>query len=182
LAGRQAGVASLVVGIDGPREAIERQTGDIRRIAMEGNAVGLDVLDASEEMTRMVRDLPGTTHAPLVMRAGMPVTSIGRFWNAVMNLEAEDQAKVSLMARAGLGVVYVMIDASEPTLGAVAATIQQLAGQLDGYAVAERIPPAAKATLDIWGAGRDDWPLMQGLKSKFDPKGVMSPGRFIGRL
>ena len=46
----------------------------------------------------------------------------------------------------------------------------------------ETAPPEAKAQLEVWGPPPPSFPLLEGLKRKFDPEGVLSPGRFIGGL
>jgi glycolate oxidase FAD binding subunit len=45
-----------------------------------------------------------------------------------------------------------------------------------------RVPPDRKASMDIWGPTRGDFGLMRGIKRTFDPNGLFSPGRFVGRL
>jgi glycolate oxidase FAD binding subunit len=35
---------------------------------------------------------------------------------------------------------------------------------------------------DAWGSLRTDFELMQAVKRRFDPGGIMNPGRFVGGL
>lgn len=39
-----------------------------------------------------------------------------------------------------------------------------------------------KPTLDVWGGVVPGFHLMKRIKRKFDPSGILSPGRFVGRL
>jgi glycolate oxidase FAD binding subunit len=41
-------------------------------------------------------------------------------------------------------------------------------------------PPGAK--LDCWGTPPDSLPLMREIKRRFDPEGILSPGRFLGHI
>jgi glycolate oxidase FAD binding subunit len=41
-------------------------------------------------------------------------------------------------------------------------------------------PPESK--LDCWGTPPDSLPLMRQIKSRFDPVGILNPGRFLGRI
>jgi glycolate oxidase FAD binding subunit len=36
--------------------------------------------------------------------------------------------------------------------------------------------------LDCWGTPPDSLPLMRQIKSRFDPEGILNPGRFLGRI
>ena len=48
--------------------------------------------------------------------------------------------------------------------------------------VTERAPAAAKQGLDVFGPEPEGLPLMRALKRRFDPEGVLAPGRFVGRI
>jgi len=39
-----------------------------------------------------------------------------------------------------------------------------------------------KTAVDVFGPQRPDFELMRRIKEQFDPQGVLSPGRFVGRL
>ena len=53
---------------------------------------------------------------------------------------------------------------------------------LDGNAVLESGPQELKARLDVFGGKPSGFELMKKIKEKLDPNGVLSPGRFVGRL
>jgi len=129
----------------------------------------------------LIRDLPAATKARLVARAGLPLAAQSRFWEGATALLA-GLPTPTLLARAGLGFVYVLADAEPARLIPLAETLRTLAGQCGGYAVCERLPAELKAGIDVWGPARDDLLLMQALKAKFDPQGIMNPGRYIGRM
>jgi glycolate oxidase FAD binding subunit len=48
--------------------------------------------------------------------------------------------------------------------------------------VVEAAPAALKERLDVWGEPGLDFSVMRRLKEQFDPQGILSPGRFLGRL
>jgi glycolate oxidase FAD binding subunit len=54
--------------------------------------------------------------------------------------------------------------------------------ELGGYLVVEYAPAALKERIDVWGPRRGDFELMRQVKEQFDPRGTLSPGRFLGRL
>ncbi len=40
----------------------------------------------------------------------------------------------------------------------------------------------AEAKVDCWGTPPDSLPLMREIKRRFDPEGILNPGRFLGRI
>ena len=60
--------------------------------------------------------------------------------------------------------------------------IRALAGEAGGFAVVERCPLAAKKKIDVWGSPPQGIEIMRRIKQKFDPRGVLNPGRFVDRI
>jgi glycolate oxidase FAD binding subunit len=57
-----------------------------------------------------------------------------------------------------------------------------IAGRLAAPCVIERCPAELKREIEVFGPVPASFPLMQAIKWEFDPSGVLSPGRFVGRL
>jgi glycolate oxidase FAD binding subunit len=57
-----------------------------------------------------------------------------------------------------------------------------LAGEHRGQAIMLVSPPEFKRDVDVWGPPSAAFFLMRRIKQQFDPKGLMNPGRFVGRL
>lgn len=51
-----------------------------------------------------------------------------------------------------------------------------------GHAVIEKLPPALKNGLDVWGYDAPALEIMRRIKAEFDPKGLLNPGRFVGGI
>jgi glycolate oxidase FAD binding subunit len=49
-------------------------------------------------------------------------------------------------------------------------------------AILERVPAAARASVESWGPPPPAFAIMQRLKARFDPDGLCNPGRFVGGL
>lgn len=64
----------------------------------------------------------------------------------------------------------------------LATSLRQTVTTLGGTMVVEAAPAALKDRLDVWGEPGADFPLMRSLKEQFDAQGILSPGRFLGRL
>ncbi|KKK88358.1 hypothetical protein LCGC14_2743990 [marine sediment metagenome] len=86
-----------------------------------------------------------------------------------------------ILALPTVGVVY----ASWPRLENAEAAIGRLRTAVtaaDGSLVLERCPLDIKPRLDVFGDPPPSLDLMRRVKEQFDPKGVLSPGRYLGRL
>ena len=46
----------------------------------------------------------------------------------------------------------------------------------------ERAAIDLKREIDVWGSTRGDFSLMCALKGQMDPRGVLSPGRYMGGI
>jgi glycolate oxidase FAD binding subunit len=53
---------------------------------------------------------------------------------------------------------------------------------LEGSLIIERCPLDAKADFDVWGDVGEPIRIMRGLKEQYDPKGIINPGRYVGRI
>lgn len=72
-----------------------------------------------------------------------------------------------------------------PTLGVVRVRLRdegELSALVAMGAIVEDAPPAVKRGIDVFGPEPASLPLMRAIKAQLDPNGVLSPGRFVGRL
>jgi FAD/FMN-containing dehydrogenase len=63
-------------------------------------------------------------------------------------------------------------------LGRVRAVVSELQGTL----TVNHCNPDLKRRIDVFGDPPPSFPLMRAIKQQFDPNGILSPGRFVGRL
>jgi glycolate oxidase FAD binding subunit len=134
--------------------------------------VGADVL---EELGRRQHTLPA--EGGLRFRLGVLPSELRR---VLAGLLAEGG---DVLAHPGLCLVWARFPPRDPA--AVEATfdaVTQLVGPDSGGVVCEAAPLDLKRTRDVFGDVASQLPLLRALKSRFDPGGVLSPGRFAGRL
>ena len=97
-------------------------------------------------------------------------------------LTAEPTVSWKLVGQA-MGVGLLSINSAGPSVMAdLLATLQRELASMGGHLVILRAPSAIKAGLDVWGKVGDSLPVMQAIKNQFDPKQILSPGRFIGGI
>ena len=60
--------------------------------------------------------------------------------------------------------------------------VTDLAIGAGGNAIVERCSQTIKQQIDVWGEPPQSIEIMRRIKDKFDPAGILNPGRFVGRL
>jgi glycolate oxidase FAD binding subunit len=89
-------------------------------------------------------------------------------------------AKGSFTASPAMGTAHIAFDGDDAA--AVIADLRRAAETLGGSLVIARAPVEVKLAAGVWGAAPDGVEIMRALKTEFDPKGVLSPGRFVGGI
>ena len=59
---------------------------------------------------------------------------------------------------------------------------REVVREAGGSAVIEHCPLSLKQHLDVWGAHPEGIEIMRSIKQKFDPLGILNPGRFVGGI
>ena len=85
--------------------------------------------------------------------------------------------------QAGIGVLYVGLSGGDED-GKVAVTeeIREIWVRRGGSVVVREAPVSFKGRVETWGPLGTRLELSRRLKEKFDPRGIMNPGRFVGGI
>ena len=59
---------------------------------------------------------------------------------------------------------------------------REVVREAGGSAVIEHCPLSLKKQIDVWGGHPEGIEIMRRIKHKFDPLGILSPGRFVGGI
>jgi glycolate oxidase FAD binding subunit len=101
-------------------------------------------------------------------------------------LEALERGGASVLAYPGAGVLYGGFALRDPAGEAVPEEawrcVAAAARQASGGFVLEAAPHPAKEGRDVFGEGPANLALLRALKQRFDPDGVLNPGRYVGGL
>jgi glycolate oxidase FAD binding subunit len=93
---------------------------------------------------------------------------------------------VSLVGEAGNGILRAAVEGSvAPDTWAreIASPLREALAAEGGSLVVERAPLDLKRAVDVWGPIPEvALAVMKRLKTEFDPRGVLNPGRFVGGL
>ncbi len=86
---------------------------------------------------------------------------------------APDLAGCDALHYPGVGISHLFPDRAGPGITALRAALEAQGGAL----VIERAPADVRADLGSWGRARSASAVSAALKSRFDPRGVLAPGR-----
>ncbi len=114
----------------------------------------------------------------LLLRVGVPPSALHDAMNALQRHAPGDSVRIAGHAGVGLAHAWwqeIEAHAAMRALDGLRASL----GNLGGYAVVERAPEALRAQLNLWGPSPAALPLMQALRQRWDPAGILNRGRFI---
>jgi glycolate oxidase FAD binding subunit len=160
---------SLLLRFEGLEEEVDGSRRQTEKI-LSAREVAKLVDEESKGLWSALRDFPTPEHSELIV-LGQVLPS--------QTLELADrwQGRGPVVAYPEAGLVYTRTGDPEDH-----ARLFSEAQVLQGNAVLEAGPQHLKAEVDVFGEIPSGFELMKRIKGKLDPKGVLSPGRFVGRL
>ncbi len=113
-------------------------------------------------------------------------TDVGAAMASVAEVSEQVALRCLQVADAGSGIVYVRAGQPEDGPEAVFAwalwALQTELVRRWGSSVVLSCPVVAKENLPLWGREPPGLAVMRALKERFDPHGILNPGRFVGRI
>jgi glycolate oxidase FAD binding subunit len=170
------GPSALLLDLAGTPQAVERSRQEITELAQNA---AVDLRDSTDptKARESVGRLSCTADTALSCKATAIPT---RMPSLIDSLEAVGGAP-RIFGLPTIGVLY----ASWPHLDDPEEAIERLRTATSSKGdslVIERCPLNIKRGLDVFGEPPPSFDLMRRIKQQFDPKGVLSPGRQVGRL
>jgi glycolate oxidase FAD binding subunit len=159
---------SISGGIDAKAETASfllKQYGEVRTLSQE-------------EADR----LGSLTSPQVVMKIGAPPVDLAAVLESVLGaVERKGLAHPRITGHAGTGVTLVGL--SEETEDGAAGFVEEMREiwvRRGGNVTLQRAPLTLKQRVSTWDNGGDYLGLVRRVKEKFDPRGGMNPGRFLG--
>lgn len=169
-------LCALLLDLAGTPQAVERSRREIGDLAQDAAADLSDTDDAASVWKSTCR-LVSPDEAYLLCKAAALPAHLPALIESLETVHGPPH----ILALPTVGVLY----ASWPRLGDAEAAVGRLrtaVTAVDGSLVLERCPLDIKPRLDVFGDPPPSFDLMRRVKEQFDPKGVLSPGRQVGRL
>jgi glycolate oxidase FAD binding subunit len=112
-----------------------------------------------------------------VVKLAILPTDVGDMLARVENLAAAGQVEFAATGRAALGVVFARLGGDPAQHPAIVMELRREATARGGSAVLLSAPSDIKSRLGVCGAAGDAVPIMRAVKARFDPRGILNPGR-----
>lgn len=184
----------------GGEPVLGRCEADLRRIAEDcgttafarigANGAVPELVQAGAIFWRLREFVPIALEASpacTIAKISVPPEQIDHALAAVRHAAEDHSLPWAAMAR-GVGVIYVALlpatrdEHARKCVEEATNRIHADSERLGGHATIPWCPAEWKQSLNIWGPQHGDLPLMKKLKSVFDPRGILAPGRFVGGI
>lgn len=184
-----AGGAGLLIGIDGMRDQVQWQCGEIGRLLCPLGLTESRVLDgaARDALWGALGDLGrgGVEDMAAVMKWGVLPTQLADVMEQGSTIAQKNGLRAALTAHAGVGIATAVLSGGGADANAVVATLTQwraIVNGAGGHALVEWAPLAVKERVSVWDEPGPAIRIMRGIKERLDPRGILVPGRFVGGI
>jgi len=179
----------LIVLFGEVEDAVRWQVGELRKLWEPLSMVEASLLDATEQKALwdwLRKDGPFTAFQDSTVK--LKINSLpSQLAELVQKLDllrtkSEGGLLVKSHALTGVTYAYLRLPDSPVEQQEIVQGIERLRGflkPLRGSVVVELAPLALKRRTDVWGCDSKDRSLMQRIREKYDPSGVLNPGRFV---
>ena len=179
----------LAVRLGGRPRGLARMVDETIKASRAGGGTTIEIVDGGSalDLWRRISDYGLAEQAPpeVVLRVSLVPNQVQTYIDAIKASLADNAP--SLVASPGYGNVMVFWQSGntnnklESSRNAILA-LRGRALSLGGSAIIERCPVELKSEFDVWGEAGDSIEIMRRMKQQYDPKGILNPGRFIGRI
>jgi len=166
---------ALDVGVSGLPETV-KETGDqIRKIFRQTRVL------ESDEGIWLERERLFDRKESLILKVSVLPGEICSVISHLRQCAGEAAIDVAIVAQ-GTGLMTVALSSPpESVIPLVDGLRNRLKGS-GGTVVALQVPENLQGQLDLWGPPPGSIELMREIKRRFDPKRILNPGRFVGRI
>ncbi|MHB8092801.1 MAG: FAD-binding oxidoreductase [Syntrophales bacterium] len=184
----------IAIGLEGIVEAVERQIADMTEMGLKAGAQGTISLkgdghrdfwiaygDFTDELTKKHPDL-------VVLKSNFVISRGTEMMAAAEKVAQKAGFEFALACHAGSGILTTAIltgrdaGAKKEAIVTLIEEMTEAAVKNDGNLVVEKAPRFIKENVSVWGKIGADVGLARGLKEKFDPTGIINPGRYVGGI
>ena len=163
------------VRLEGTAEALDTQVRQLGTLANDSS-----LLPQSDDVWRKREAIFDDRNAAVVKISVLPSQLA---WSVNMiNSTCTEDIQWSYIAQAfGIGILKLKTSNEEKLVPAIHSLRSGVESQR-GSLIVLQIPSSLRSKIDTWGAVPDSIGLMRHVKERFDPAGILNPGRFVGGI
>jgi len=175
------GGTGIAVGLGGIAAEIDAQAAQLSS-RCGAAAVACDDNDGSR-LTAWLSDFPQRSRVRLTARVSLLPTELAALLPRIESEAAVRGATVSLVVHAGNGVARLGLSSDSDSQAVLFCEWLRIAArERRGWVVFDSLPDSLHGHVDPFGNPTAAVLLMRGIKQQLDPRGILSPGRFVGGL
>ncbi|MCL5735005.1 MAG: FAD-binding oxidoreductase, partial [Actinobacteria bacterium] len=180
----------MLIAAEGHPAAVERHVREISAFCREmGSNVGVRrahqlglTSEGAWDMFAQLRQRALGAGYLVGLHCSVPLAQIWDVAEAVERLSPAYATTAAYTMSCGTGCMELHVAGSLPGLLAHAEQLREEAENREGALTLLSGGPELGGAFDAWGSCRSDYGLIRALKGKYDPRGIMNPGRFVGGL
>jgi glycolate dehydrogenase FAD-binding subunit len=171
-------LSCMAIRLEGFRESVEREISEIQKMSSRG----IRILESSEqnEFWMALSDFSYLSQSNFRFKATFPVSATS---DAFKNFDESSENlgfRINLISQVGSGIIYGFLWTEETDK--LIEFIDQsnfYVVKSGGYFVVESAPVTIKEKINVWGHLPGGVDIMRRIKEKFDPNGIINPGRLL---
>jgi len=159
----------VLAAFEGFEEAVRRQVRDAA-----AGVSGAEEITGDREVSlwNEVRDFLPAEEDAARLKISVPISH-------VRDVLADGQVASARIARAGCGIVYVMLSGEPAQIADRTTELRRKVSELGGFLIVESARPEVKELADVWDSPGKSLEMMKRIKTLFDPNNIMARGRFL---
>ena len=136
-----------------------------------------------EEASSLGPLAPPGTEEEVALKISAPPSELTGVLDSALGACSRRGVAPRITGHAGIGVTYVALSGrDEEAHVQIVEELREIWTRRGGSVVVRSAPPAFKERVEAWGPLGSRLELTRRVKQKFDPRGIMNPGRFAGGI
>jgi glycolate oxidase FAD binding subunit len=147
------------------------------------------ILKGFGEVREISGDEPGSSAPPgagddgVALKISAPPAELAGVLDSTLGACSRSGVTPRITGHAGTGVTYVGLSGGdEEARAGVVEELREIWQRRGGSLVVRDAPPAFKGRIEAWGSVGSRLEVTRRVKEKFDPRGILNPGRFVGGI
>jgi glycolate oxidase FAD binding subunit len=175
LPGPEHGIETLLLRFADNETTVLDQAERLRRVC--GDEYNLTEVSGDDEAALWNRICDFDDNAGCVVRLSVPLAATNTAYEYLL-----DESDCNITADLGSGIIRAAWNGVDSAAIAIVNRQRAAAYKLGGTLFVEKASPAVRQQVGAWSEVGASERLMKAVKEKFDPQGILNPGRFVAGI